>query len=130
MLIQLLSNKTIKSESVISIRKIAEVWTIKLSNSYLVELAPIEYEWFMTINGNLIEVLPDLSINIGAIVLFEPNETGFIIGWEGEPPIEISQEKGQLLQDNLLLNHQHIILADRIGFLQENYISPNYVSLV
>ena len=92
MLIQLLSNKTIKSESVISIRKIAEVWTIKLSNSYLVELAPIEYEWFMTINGNLIEVLPDLSIKV---LLFYLNRMrrDLLLDGRANPPLKYLKKK-------------------------------------
>jgi len=101
MLIELQNNTTINSESVVSVRLADDVWTIKMSNGYPIILEQGEYEWFMKINGMMIEVLPDLAVNIDAIVLFEPNETGYIIGWEGEPPIDMSTEKWELLKQQI-----------------------------
>ena len=125
MLIKLQNQKTISSEKIVSIKNVDNTWCVKLNNGE-VELADGEYEWLMTTVGNLVQITPTLSVSIEGIVMFEPNQNGYLIGWEGEPPIEITQEKGQFLIDFLSEYKQYIVLADRITFLQENQVQPEY----
>lgn len=125
MLIKLQNQKTISSEKIVSIKNVDNTWCVKLNNGE-VELADGEYEWLMTTVGNLVQITPTLSVSIEGIVMFEPNQNGYLIGWEGEPPIEITQEKGQLLIDFLSEYKQYLVLSDRIAFLQENQIQPEY----
>lgn len=125
MLIKLQNQKTISSEKIVSIKKIDNIWCVKLNNGE-VNLADGEYKWLMTTVGNLVEINPTLSVSIESIVMFEPNQNGYLIGWEGEPPIEITKEKGQLLIDFLSEYKQYMVLSDRIAFLQESQIQPEY----
>lgn len=129
MLIELKNKTTISTEKIISIKNAENIWTIKLSNMYEIPLFEGEYEWLMTNVGNIIEIRPDLAVNMHAIVMLEPNQNGYLIGWEGEPPIEITSEKATLLITFLSEHKHHMILEDRIQFLVSKDVSPNYNKL-
>jgi hypothetical protein len=120
MLIQFANSTTVSSEAIVSIKYVNAEWCIKLSNGYEVGLAEGEFEWLMTIDGNLLKINDELALSVKSIIMFEENEDGYLIGWVGEPPIEISQEKGVLFKEFLSSKQQHIVLADRIAYLEEN----------
>lgn len=126
MLIEFQNNTTISNSAIVSIRLSEAVWSVKLSNGYQVDLAEGEVEWLMTVDGNLIKVSDDLVLSMSSIVMFEPNEDGYMIGWMGEPPLQITQEKGELLKDFLSEREQHIVLADRIQYLQGNGVTVKF----
>lgn len=129
MLIEFQSGKTISSSSIVSIKLDNAVWCVKLENGYQVELAEGEFEWLMTLDGILIKINEVLALSMNAIIMLEPNESGFMIGWISEPPIQITKEKGTLLKEFLSMKEQHIVLADRIAFLQEKGIPVQFNTL-
>lgn len=126
MLIEFQNNTTISNNSIVSIKLLNAVWSIKLQNGYTVDLIDGEIEWLMTIDGNLIKINDELVLSMSAIVMLEPNEDGYMIGWMGEPPIQITEEKGLLLKGFLSEREQHIVLADRIQYLQENNVGIQF----
>lgn len=129
MLIKLKNKTTIDSESILSIRLADNIWCVKLTNGYETALAKDEFGWLMTTVGNMIKVNDELALSMHAIVMFEPNESGYLIGWEGEPPIQITKEKGDLLTTFISGHKKQIVLEDRIAFLLEQNVEMNYNEL-
>jgi len=116
--------KTLRNDSIISIKNELDVWTVKMTNGYLIPITNDEYPWLMTVCGTLIQIQDDLALNMDCIIMFEPNESGYLIGWIGEPPVQLTQEDGLALIQKLQEIQQHIILSERIDYLINNGVSP------
>jgi hypothetical protein len=129
MLIELKTNNRMDTESIVYLEYV-DGWRIKMTNGSTVDLDDYEYPWLMTICGDLLEVNSKLSINILTIVLIQPNEQGFLIFWNGEPPIQITVDEGEKLNNYIKEKKQHVILFERINFLIEKNININYKKLV
>lgn len=129
MLIKLENKTIINSESILSIRFIENLWCIKLTNEYETNLKEGEYEWLMTINGNLVQINEELALSINAIVMLQENDEGFLVGWEGEPPIQIAKEKGDLLILFITNGGKQVNLSDKIEELQGMEVDVNFNKL-
>lgn len=129
MLIELENLSTLKMESIVSIRNEAGQWIIKMANGYDIQISPTEYEWLMTIGGRLVQIKPDLALSLDSIIMFEPNEDGYMIGWHGEPPVQLTESEGEQLITKLVSIHHHTVLSERIAFLIEQGKSPNVQTL-
>ena len=129
MLIKLKNKTTINSNAILSIRFIDNSWCIKLTNKYETLLEEGEYEWLMTIVGNMIQVNSELSVSMNAIVMLKENEEGYLIGWGGEPPIQIEKEKGELLATFITGEEKQLVLSEKILELQGMEVDVNFKKL-
>jgi hypothetical protein len=129
MLIKLKNKITINSDAILSISFVDNAWCVKLTNKYETLLKEGEYEWLMTIIGHMVQINEVLAISMHAIVMFKENEEGYLIGWGGEPPIQITKEKGDLLALFITGEKKELTLSDKIEELQGMEVDVNFNKL-
>jgi len=103
MQIKLITGETFDNEAMVSIKKEGDHRSIKMSNGQLIDLPENRYHWVMKISkGHMIEINPELAVNIHNIICMVPTGEGYSISFDIEPPAEITNKQHETLtnQDN------------------------------
>ena len=94
MQIKLITGETFDNEAMVSIKKEGENRLIKMSNGQLLDLPEDRYHWIMKISkGHMLEINPELAVNIHNIICMVPTADGYSISFDIEPPAEITKEQ-------------------------------------
>jgi len=98
MQIKLTNGFVFDNEAMVSIKNEGDIKIIKMSNGQLVELPELTYHWIMKISkGHMIEINPELAVNIHNIICMVPTQDGYSISFDIEPPAEITSEQYEAL---------------------------------
>ena len=126
MIIELSNGSCLENTHIQSLEKTNNVWNLKMANKQLIPILESEYAWIMTICQFLVEIRNDFAFNLHAISFLIPTNTGFLMGWKGEPPVEVTEAEGQLIKEKLTKEpFLYLKLADRINELSEYNVSPS-----
>lgn len=98
MQIRFITGETFDNEAMVSIKKDGDHRVIKMSNGVLLDLPEDRYHWIMKISkGHMIEINPELAVNIHNIKCMVPTMEGYSISFDIEPPAEITKDQYDLL---------------------------------
>lgn len=95
--IKIASGDIFENEAMVSIKKEGDGRIIKMRNGQLILLPEDRYHWTMKISGHMVEINPELAVNVKNIICIIPNQNGFLVSFDIEPPAEITKEQALLL---------------------------------
>ncbi len=126
MLINLASGVKFDNERMVSIKKEGDHRVIKLTNTILIELPENRYHWIMKISGHMVEINPELAVNVLNINAMMPTQDGYSVCFDVEPPAEITNEQAKKLlnqdENEGRVYFKFLDLEERILMLMENKV--------